>query len=315
MLESVIAFVGLLGALVGVGTDSVGLYEKVKPLFKSSGPPILLEFGNVAKRDKEGIEQAYQAIEKIRPRAEGIARKIRNRYFLSVAFIIFAWVGISVAVLSLGIPHAILGPVGVGVFLGLLPVAGFASAKLLGRSFARLPGYRGGRFNGELKFSKVMDTCIGISRESRSRVERNVARSLGIDRLTVSERDLLEQFVSLEAMMSCLESYFLAKRLEASRALLWESFSRHVMHLATSTIRMLVEEGRLAPVHPPEITLETQQRTLREEFDNAGLEDIIDPKIVTQEFFRPDLASLALSSDPRVLEMHFERFWPVRPKT
>ena len=313
MFETFTAFAGLLGALVGIGTESVGLYEKVKPLFKSSGPPVLLEFGSVAKGDRGGIEQAYQAIEKIRPRAEGIARRVRNRYFLLVAIIILVWLGISFLLLNLGIPHGRLTPGGVGVFLSLLPIVGFASTKLLSK-FAGLPGYLSGQLNGKLEFSRVMDACKEIARESRSRAERNLTRSLGINRLTVSERDLLEQFVGLEAMISCLEAYFLTKHLKASRAILWESFSRNIMQIATSTIRTLVEEGRLAPINPPETTLDTQQRTLREEFDNVGLEDLIDPKLVTQDFFSPDLVSLVRSNNQRALETHFERFWPVRTK-
>jgi hypothetical protein len=308
MLEPITAFIGLVGALVGVGKDSFGLYENIKVLFKSPGLPILLEFGNVGKREKEGIEQAYQLIEKIRPRAEGIARKIRNRYMFLAILVVLAWAGISVMFLILGVPFGRFNLVGKMFFLYLLLMAGFVSSKLLGKPLSRLPEHRAG--NQEVEFSGVMRAYVEMGRESK----RLMVRGLSIGRLTVSEKDLLEQFLGLEAMISCLETYFIAKRLEISKSALWESFSRNIMQIASSTIRTLVDEGRLVSITSPETTPETQREILHEEFRNAGLEDLIDPKLVGQDFFRPDLVALARSENPRALEAHLERSWPVRAR-
>ena len=309
--------------MVGLGKDSLELVDKIKALVGSQKSGLIVQLSeDLDNRHRKRLQAVYGEMEQARPVAERLLQRLRNHYLAFVVSSFASWLALAAIAWIMRASLLILerNLLLVILLLIVLLAAGYSLKYVWREPLANLPRYKDFQLLQEASLSSVMfaRNRLFSETENEAPTESWGLTKRSLSRLAASERAFLENYLRLDAMLNCLESYLLTKALVRSQETVWESFSRGMLRFIGGTINALVQEGRLTTADPLGNTnWSVQQRlTLQEEFKKAGIDDILNPALMAKsvdDFYATDFARLA-SAGPEAIEAKVSQFLPLQSR-
>lgn len=254
------AAIPLVSSAIGAASGGLELRSKIREMAAPSAN-VLKDFlphdadkiwGMSRGRDTGNVESLYDALERARPRAQTLLRRLQDHGFVLSGLIVLCWSIVSVSAIMIGW--------GGWVSIGLLSVGGLVAARCLGPRLSVASG--------------IDATQAGVLiAKTREQFDDARSQALSIKRffwnpLSMAEVAFLEQYLAARNLVSSLEAAALRIHLQVCRRPLFELYRNSVRDLIAQSIRELVQAKRLGDP-------QTQKQVLQDELRRLGLHDLV----------------------------------------
>jgi hypothetical protein len=233
-----------------------------------------LFFRDENKRELDGL---YDALEKARPLAEKLLKRIRTNALVVGGVFAAATVGLAWVLSRTSVP-----------WLGLLvaPLAWLAA--YCPTAFLKLGKALNLALYDQVRWAQIAGSDATKVVNELKDVSRGV-RSLLWNPLSLAEQSFLDEYVAMRSLITSLEAYFLRIHLEGARRPLFDSFKDRVQMVLADALQQLVAGGRLSDPAAQRDVLESEVRRL-------GLQDLINGK--ASDFWTFDYAAAGKDNVP-----------------